>query len=72
LPPGVDDQLAVKAAAARNVDSVALSTFALRRLGRGALVLGYSGYEINEIRRAVKQLAAALVPLVEKRRGRRR
>ena len=67
LPPSLDDCLAVQAAAARNVDSVALSTFALRPLPRGALVLGYSGYEIGAIRRAVGQLAAALAPLVEKR-----
>ena len=65
LPQGIDDRLAVAAAAARNVDSVALSTFSRRRLPRGALVLGYSGYDIDEIRRAVKQLRAALISLVE-------
>jgi hypothetical protein len=72
LPRSVDDRLAVQAAAVRSVDSGALSTFALRPLARGALVLGYSGYEIGDIRRAVKQLAAALSPLVEKRGHRSR
>jgi GntR family transcriptional regulator/MocR family aminotransferase len=63
LPRGLDDRLAVGAAAAQNVDSVALSTFSLRSLARGGLVLGYSGYDEGQIRRAVRRLCAAVLPL---------
>lgn len=60
LPPHVDDRQAAKAAAAENVDTVALSAFSVRSLRRGGLVLGYSGYDALHIRRAVKRLAAGL------------
>jgi GntR family transcriptional regulator/MocR family aminotransferase len=63
LPPGVDDRQAVAAAATHNVDSVALSTFSVRSLPRGGLVLGYSGYDLGQIRRAVKRLCTAVQPL---------
>jgi GntR family transcriptional regulator / MocR family aminotransferase len=63
LPRGVNDRRAVSAAAAQHVESVALSTFSVRSLTRGALVLGYSGYDEVQIRRAVKQLSASIVPL---------
>src|SRR2546421_1773283 len=60
LRHGVYDRQPVGAAAAHHVDSVALSTFSLRSLPRGGLVLGYSGYDGGQIRRAVKQLCAGL------------
>ena len=60
LNPGVDDQAAARAAATHGVDVIPLSTFCMRPLGRKGLVLGYSAYEVNRIRVAVKQLCAAL------------
>jgi GntR family transcriptional regulator/MocR family aminotransferase len=67
LPPGVDDRDAVKAVAAENVDAVALSTFSVRHLRRGGLVLGYSGYPVDQIRWAVDQLCVGLRRLVRRR-----
>jgi GntR family transcriptional regulator/MocR family aminotransferase len=63
LPRGIDDRKAVQAAAAENVDAVALSTFSVRSLRRGGLVLGYSGYDALQIRRAVKHLCAGLAKM---------
>lgn len=61
LPPGVDDRTAVRIASAADVDAVPLSNFALRRLHRGGLVLGYSGYEPRTIRKAAQRLCEALL-----------
>lgn len=60
LPRGVGDQSAARLAANHGVDAIPLSTFCMRPLRRQALVLGYSAYEVNRIRNAVKQLSAAL------------
>ena len=60
LKPGVDDQVAAKAAAAHGVDAIPLSTFSIMPLQRHGLVLGYSAYEVDAIRLAVKRLCAAL------------
>jgi GntR family transcriptional regulator/MocR family aminotransferase len=67
LPTGVDDRDAVKAVAAENVDAVALSTFSVRHLRRGGLVLGYAGYPIDQIRWAVDRLCAGIGPLARRR-----
>lgn len=60
LRPGVDDQSAARLAANHGVDAIPLSTFCIRPLHRQGLVLGYSAYEVNAIRNAVKKLCAAL------------
>jgi len=60
LPAGVDDRSAAKAASAAGVDVVPLSNFALRKLHRGGLVLGYSGYAPPLIRNAAERLCYAL------------
>jgi GntR family transcriptional regulator / MocR family aminotransferase len=60
LNPGVSDQSAARLAANHGVDAIPLSTFCMRPLRRQGLVLGYSAYEVNRIRAAVKQLSAAL------------
>jgi GntR family transcriptional regulator/MocR family aminotransferase len=60
LKPGVDDQAVARAAGAHGVDAIPLSAFAMKPLRRQGLVLGYSAYEPNRIRSAVKQLCAAL------------
>jgi GntR family transcriptional regulator/MocR family aminotransferase len=63
LNPGVDDLSVAKAAAIRGVDVIPLSTFCIRQLRRKGLVLGYSSYEADHIRLAVRQLAAVLANL---------
>jgi GntR family transcriptional regulator / MocR family aminotransferase len=60
LNPGVDDQAAARAAAREGVDAIPLSTFCIKPLRRHGLVLGYSAYDGNRIRLAVKQLGRAL------------
>jgi GntR family transcriptional regulator/MocR family aminotransferase len=60
LNHGIDDQATARAAAARGVDVIPLSAFCIRPLRRKGLVLGYSAYEENRIRLAVKQLRAVL------------
>ena len=59
LPAGVDDRSAAGIASASGVDTVPLSNFALRKLRRGGLVLGYSGYPPQVIRKAAQQLCEA-------------
>lgn len=60
LRPGADDRAAARAAAAHGVDVIPLSVFCMKPQRRRGLVLGHSGYEVNRIRLAVKQLCAAL------------
>ena len=60
LPKGVDDRLAAKVAFASGVDTVPLSSFSVRPLHRGGLVLGYSAYDAKSIRTATKRLCGAL------------
>ena len=60
LNPGVDDQAAARAAANAGVDAIPLSAFCIKPLERHGLVLGYSSYDVNRIRLAVKQLSATL------------
>jgi GntR family transcriptional regulator/MocR family aminotransferase len=60
LNPGVDDQAVARLAAAHGVDAIPLSTFCMKPLARKGLVLGYSSYEPNRIRSAVRQLCVVL------------
>jgi GntR family transcriptional regulator / MocR family aminotransferase len=60
LPAGVDDRSATDIASAAGVDASPLSSFSLRKLRRGGLVLGYSGYAPQMIRRAAQLLCEAL------------
>jgi len=61
LPSGVDDRLAARIASAAGVDTVPLSNFALHKLRRTGLVLGYSAYETRMIRVAAQRLCNALL-----------
>ena len=60
LPDGVDDRAAERAAAAADVDVIALSRYAIEPLSRGALVMGYPVAPPWEIEAAVARLATAL------------
>jgi GntR family transcriptional regulator/MocR family aminotransferase len=58
--PGIDDRLAARIAYASDVDTVPLSTFSVRPLRRGGLVLGHSAYDAKRIRTATRYLCDAL------------
>jgi GntR family transcriptional regulator / MocR family aminotransferase len=60
LPPGVDDRQASSAAQRYNLTVLPLSAASLRSLGRGALVLGYTGFNEQQISMGVRQLRIAL------------
>ncbi|HEU4595381.1 MAG TPA: PLP-dependent aminotransferase family protein [Pyrinomonadaceae bacterium] len=60
LPEGTDDREAARAAEAHGVDAQPLSAFCLLPPKRSGLVLGYAGYDAEEIRAGVKRLAEAL------------
>jgi GntR family transcriptional regulator/MocR family aminotransferase len=55
-----DGSAAVAAAATRGLDVMALSRYSSRPLARDGLLLGFAAIDANEIRRGVKELAAAL------------
>ena len=61
LRAGVDDRTAARVASAAGVDAVPLSSFALGKLRRSGLVLGYSAYGTTEIRVAAQRLCTALL-----------
>ncbi len=63
LPSGIDDQLAARRAAARQVDVLPLSRSALEPPVRGALLLGYAATDEPAMRRGVRRLADALADL---------
>lgn len=63
LADGIDGEDAVAAAAARGVDVASLSRYARRPLGREGLSLGFAAVDADEIRRGVRDLAAALATL---------
>jgi GntR family transcriptional regulator/MocR family aminotransferase len=60
LPVGTDDLQAARLAAAHEVDSVALSRFAVARSVPPALVLGVAVGDAQAIRRGVTRMAGAL------------
>lgn len=57
----VDDRAAARVASAAGVDAVPLSNFALGKLRRGGVVLGYSAYKTTVIRVAAQRLCTALL-----------
>jgi GntR family transcriptional regulator / MocR family aminotransferase len=60
LPPGRSGAEVQRKAAARGVDALPVSFFALRKPARDGLVLGYAGLSPREIRAGVQALARAL------------
>jgi GntR family transcriptional regulator / MocR family aminotransferase len=60
LAEGVDDNTVSEEALRQGVDAQALSQFGMEHTGRGALILGYAGYDERQIRVAVRKLASAL------------
>ncbi len=62
LPPGVDDRAAARQAAAHDVVTVPVSSFAIEPLDRGGLLLGFAAVDEPAIRDGVHRLATALRP----------
>ena len=60
LRAGIDGESAANAAAARDVEVVPLSRYSRRTLARDGLQLGFAAVDTQEIRRGVRELAAAL------------
>jgi GntR family transcriptional regulator/MocR family aminotransferase len=60
LPAGMDDQAAVRQAAAYGVDTVAISSCGIEPMQRGGLILGYAAVAEHEMREGVRRLAVAL------------
>jgi GntR family transcriptional regulator/MocR family aminotransferase len=60
LREGIDEETAERAAARRDVEVVPLSAHSRGRLERAGLQLGFAAVDADEIRRGVRELAAAL------------
>lgn len=60
LPPGVDDRKVSQLAADEGVEAPALSDYAIRKLVRGGLVLGYGAASVERTPEAVSVLARAI------------
>ena len=63
LPKGISESAAVDAAERRNVDVTPLSAYCRKPWPRQGLQLGFAGVNAREIRRGVRDLAAALASL---------
>jgi len=60
LPDGMDDLAVVRQAAAHGLDLWPVSNFSIEPLARQGLLLGYGGYNVQEIKDGVRRLAAAM------------
>ena len=72
LPEGVDDVSASEAVARLGVEAEPLSALSVKPLGRGGLMMGYTGVTESEIERGVAAMAEALGSLdpdTDSRRG---
>jgi GntR family transcriptional regulator/MocR family aminotransferase len=72
LPEGFDDQRLAREAAARGVESRAMSSFYAQRRGRPALLLGYAVFDRGQLRHGAAQLYAAARACLGVRRGQAR
>jgi GntR family transcriptional regulator/MocR family aminotransferase len=63
LPGRIDARRVEQAAAAREVETIALDRFAIRRKDIRGLLLGFAAFDARQIRSGVAQLAAALEKL---------
>jgi len=68
LCEGINGEAAAKAAAARDVEVTPLAQFSRGRVAREGLQLGFSAVDAAEIRRGVRELAAALEGVMKARR----
>jgi GntR family transcriptional regulator / MocR family aminotransferase len=60
LPEGVSDKAISTRAAGQNLKLAPISAYCAKNLRRGALILGYTAFEKNQIKEGVKKLKAIL------------
>ena len=60
LARGLDGASTAAAAARRGVETIAVSRYCREPIDREGLVLGFAAVDVREIRRGVRELAAAL------------
>src|SRR5262249_20717669 len=60
LPPGVEDSRISEEAAKAGLNTLPVSSFALRPLPRGGLLLGYAGFRPNVIKKVMPELASII------------
>lgn len=56
LPPGVSDSAVTAASARAGLNVLPVSSFAVQRLSRGGLLLGYAGFRPEVIRKGMREL----------------
>lgn len=64
LPPGMQDSLIAAEAAKAGINTQPVSQFALRRLPRGGLLLGYAGFSPHVIRKSMRELGAVITTFI--------
>lgn len=60
LPAGLDDVLVAGEAARAGINTMAVSSYALRPQARGGLLLGYAGFSPHIIKKGMRELAAVI------------
>jgi GntR family transcriptional regulator/MocR family aminotransferase len=60
LPDGIDDLAVVKRAVEYDLNLTPISSFSMEPLPRQGLLLGYGGFDVQEIRQGVQRLGALL------------
>lgn len=60
LPTGADDVLIAQEAAKAGINTMPVSSFALRPQSRGGLLLGYAGFSPHVIRKTMRELGAVI------------
>ncbi len=61
LPEGVDDEAIAQRLAAQDIETLSVSSFALKPLRRGGLVLGYAAFSDETIRDGIVRMAELLI-----------
>jgi GntR family transcriptional regulator/MocR family aminotransferase len=69
LPPGVSDSGVTGAAAKAGLNALPVSSFAMRRLSRGGLLLGYAGFRSEVIRQSMRELGQIVRTCIKARRA---
>lgn len=62
LPKGIDDGAVSQKVTEQGLRAGPVSRYASAKLGRGGLLLGYTGFDEKQIRNGVKKLARVLIP----------
>jgi GntR family transcriptional regulator / MocR family aminotransferase len=69
LPKGVDDVLVAKEAANLGINTMPVSSFAIRPQPRGGLLLGFAAFSPHIIRKTMRELGAVIRQCVRNNRS---